>query len=91
MIGIQTDNCNEMVKQDKSTIYVLGSNNKLLHLQQGEKDDKTFECIGVYDFTGYDLLPSPWSTCHLDKGAITIDENVYQANSTNDLQQSGEG
>ena len=77
MIGIQTDYCNEIVKQDKSTIYVLGSNNKLIHLQQGKKEDKTFDCIGTYDFTGYNLQTNPWSTSHLDKGSITIDENVY--------------
>ena len=91
MVAMESDNSNEMIQQDKSTIFVLGSDMKLLRLQQG---DRMFDCIGVFDFTGYDMrgiVDNFWSHCHMSTGAITFDEYVYSANSNIEGEKKGDG
>ena len=84
MIGIQSDNCSEVIQQEKSTIFILGANNKLIHLQHEKRDQKNFQCIGVYDFTGYFLNNTKWSRSCISKNAITMNEHVYLVNSKNE-------
>ena len=91
---MESDNSNEMIQQDKSTIFVLGSDHKLLRLQEGKLKSEMFECIEVFDFREYDMrgiIDNAWSHCHINTGAITFDEFVYAANSTDERQKKGEG
>ena len=55
MIAIENDNSNKMIQKEKNTIFVLGDDMKIRHLQETLKVSEIFNCIGVYDFTGYDL------------------------------------
>jgi hypothetical protein len=53
-----------------------------------------FDCIGVFDFTGYDMrgiVDNFWSHCHMSTGAITFDEYVYSANSNIEGEKKGDG
>ena len=83
MVALECDNSNEIIQQDKSTLFVLGSDQKLLHIQESGQSDQMFTCIGVYDFSGYDMtriVGNFWSHCHVTAGTITYDELVYAAN-----------
>ena len=85
LVSLESDNSNEMTQLNKSTIFALGSNQKLYHLQETKKSGEMFDCIGMYDYSGYDMraiIDNYWSRCHITTGAITFDEYVYEPNSS---------
>ena len=93
MVGMESDNSNQVIQKDKSTIFVLGSDQKLLRLQETNRKNEMFECVEVFDFQEYDMraiINNAWSHCHINTGAITFDEFVYAANSTDERQKKGE-
>ena len=83
VVGMETDSTNAAIQQTLSTIFVLGKDQKLLRLQDGDNGSSRFQCISKYDFTGYDmsgLIENNWSSCHLMPRTVTYDEFVYEAN-----------
>ena len=80
LIAIQPDASNDVMELDKSTLFVLSSDQKVHRIQASEKDSRVFECIERYNFEGYNmrgLTERNWSSCHISPGAITYDEFVF--------------
>ena len=64
VVGMENDTSNDTVQQALNTIFVLGEDQRLLRLQEVQTIQGKFECIGVFDFTGYDfgsLIDNNWS------------------------------
>ena len=83
--AIDCDNCIEVLEQNLSRIFILGSDNQMHHLRQRVLKDvdiktkqiKDFECMQTYDFSAYGedyWVHENWEVCALDKGMITIDQ-----------------
>ena len=80
LIAMECDWSIDTIRKAKNTIFALGADYKLLHLQQSDRVDGKFDCIGSYDFTGFDfscLNPNSWNRCHFTPGTITFDEFVF--------------
>ena len=77
---MESDTSDEMITKNKSTIFVLGEDQILYHIQEDKITEKEFNLIGQYDYSDYDMrgiASNYWSRCHITKGAITYDEYVY--------------
>ena len=88
LVAMEADHSNEVIQQTKSTLFVLGEDQILYHIQEDKNVNKDFKIIGQYDYTEYDMQAicrNFWSHSHISKRAITFDEYVYEANSPDEM------
>ena len=88
LVAMEADHSNDVIQQTKSTLFVLGEDQILYHIQEDKNVNKDFKIIGQYDYTEYDMQAicrNFWSHCHISKRAITFDEYVYEANSPDEM------